>query len=188
MDMNLIDEMIFDLHTKHKIGLNGVDVKCWKDIKKYIDDKNVLLEMIEQITNTLNVSVDGVSYLKDVLKDKEKLIEELKLELKTANGYVDDVNDNLAEIVEYRVSERMGEDYLGDEKSEIGILKNDIECLEREMKSFENYLTEKNCWYLLKDWKDIYEKFGRMVDFDNGMLEKYERNLRFYRLDRSKGD
>ncbi len=187
MDMNLYDEMIFDLFTKHKIGMNGVDVKCWKDIKKYIDDKDVLLEMIEKLTQILNHKIDGVNLFESELSDMKKENERLELELKTANGYVDDVNDNLAEIVEYRVNERMGGDYV-DEKSEIGILMNDIECLEREMKSFENYLTEKNCWYLFKDWKDIYEKFGRMVDFDDGMLEKYEKNLRFYRLDRNKGD
>lgn len=116
-----------------------------------------------------------------------KSYEELFDENNNLKSYLDDMNNNFDEIIEYEVSKRSGNDYWSEE-SEIGILNNQIECFKREMKSFENYLTEKNCWYLYKDWKDIYEKFGRMVDFGDGMLEKYERNLRTYRLDRSKGD
>jgi len=116
-----------------------------------------------------------------------KSYEELFDENNNLKSYLDDMNNNFDEIIEYEVSKRSGIGYWS-EDSEIGILNNQIECFKREMKSFENYLTEKNCWYLYKDWKDIYEKFGRMVDFGDGMLEKYERNLRTYRLDRSKGD
>ena len=73
MSMDLYNEMWSDLHHKHNIHLNGVGLDCWKDIKKYIDDKDVLIEMIEQITNTLNCKVDEVEHLKKENQDLESL-------------------------------------------------------------------------------------------------------------------
>ena len=113
MSMDLYNEMWSDLHHKHNIHLNGVGLDCWKDIKKYIDDKDVLIEMIEQITNTLNCKVGEVDYLQSGLKELtdnfEKENERLKEELKTVNDCLDDVHSNMDEIILYQVSLRTGE-------------------------------------------------------------------------------
>ena len=68
---------------------------------------------------------------------------------------IKDMNSNMDEIIEYEVSKRSGNGYWSEE-SEIGILKNDIECLEREKKELEKKV---------EDWERMMNlKTERMRD------------------------
>ena len=85
-----------------------------------------------------------------------KSYEELFDENNNLKSYLDDMNNNFDEIIEYEVSKRCVNEYGLDEESEIEILKNDIECLEREKKELEKKV---------EDWERMMKlKTERMRD------------------------
>ena len=140
-----------DMDDRNKCMRSDVSIELYGEIKhlmnewveeskKIINSKESLEKEVKELkkeNEILEIECGRIEHLKIYGVKLEKEIERLKLELETANGYVDDVNENLAEIVEYRVNESMGEDYMGSEKSEIGILKNDIKCLEKEIEDLK---------------------------------------------------
>ncbi len=138
-DMKLYEEMMSDIKNVYCDGVSGNLLYHLK--QKYTSNKFVMSEMIEQITNYLNCHIG----MNEVLKKQR---DELDICIK-------DMNSNMDEIIEYEVSKRSGNGYWSEE-SEIGILKNDIECLEREKKELEKKV---------EDWERMMNlKTERMRD------------------------
>lgn len=146
MNMDLYDEMISDLHTKYKIfehGVTGIDF--WKDIEKYLDDRSVMKEMIEQITNTLNCKVDEVEHLKKENQDLDielgripHLKEEVR-ETKEENERLEmamiDMNDNWCESILYEIG--LGGKNVRERLNSIRLLENEVEILKFQLQKEE---------------------------------------------------
>ena len=149
-DIELCGEMMRDVSG---VFFDGVSLKLLHKLKqKYTSNKFVMSELIEELTNIINAK----SGLEKEIVGLEKEVESLRKRNDELENGMDDMNSNFDEIIEYEVSKRCVNEYGLDEESEIEILKNDIECLEREKKELEKKV---------EDWERMMNlKTERMRD------------------------
>lgn len=115
--MDLYNEMFSDLHHKYKIDENGFNFRWRKELKKYMDDKDLLLELIEQITNVLNCKVDEIEHLKKENQDLEMSMI--------------DMNDNWCESILYEIG--LGGKNVRERLNSISLLEKKVQDYERHI-------------------------------------------------------
>lgn len=147
---------------RNKCMKNDVSIELYGEIKylmnewveeskKIINSKERLEKEVQELrkeNEDLDIELGRIPHLKEQvreikeenerLKKLEKEIESLRKKNSDLENGMDDMNENFGEIIEYEVSERMGEDYINLYGREIAVLKGDIRFLKKEKVELED--------------------------------------------------